>query len=88
MHYRWSCGCTGFTFQQEAGSLSAAPGDLINSLATVSVTLIPVSSTADAGLTCEIVEISAATHLPLRILGYGGPTLVRKIDFSNVKLQG
>ena len=41
---------------------------------------------ASAGLTREVIEISNATHFPLRVLGYQGSTLVRKIDFVDVKL--
>ena len=49
--------------------------------------LIPAGSVTSAGLTREVVELSALTHLPLRVLGYEGSTLVRRIDFSNVKLR-
>jgi hypothetical protein len=73
--------------QQEAGSLSEAPGEVIDGVAVNAVTLIPAGSAADAGLTREVVELSAVTHLPMRVLGYDGSTLVRKVDFSNIKLQ-
>jgi hypothetical protein len=51
------------------------------------VSLIPTSSVADAGLTYEIIEISKTTNFPMRVLGYEGRTLVRRVDYSNVKLE-
>jgi hypothetical protein len=38
----------------------------------------------DTGLTLEVVDLSKVTHLPVRLSGYEGSTLVRTIDFSNV----
>ncbi len=73
--------------QQQAGSLTEAPGEVIDGVAVNAVTLIPGQSATDAGLTREVVELSTVTHLPLRVLGYAGSTLVRKLDFSNIKLQ-
>jgi hypothetical protein len=73
--------------EQQAGNLSEAPGEVIGGVAVNAVILIPAGSVTDAGLTREVVELSALTHLPLRVLGYEGSTLVRRIDFSNVKLQ-
>ena len=72
---------------QQGGSLSEAPGEVIDGIPVNAVTLIPAQSGADAGLTREVVELSAVTHLPVRVLGYAGPTLVRRLDFSNIKLQ-
>ncbi len=68
-------------------SVSDAPGDLIDGVLTDAVTLIPLDPAADAGLSREIVEISPTTHLPMRVLGYDGPTVVRQIDFADVKLE-
>jgi len=73
--------------QREAGSLSEAPGELIDGVATNAVTLTLAGSSTDAGLTREVVELSAVTHLPMRVLGYEGSALVRDVEFSNVKLQ-
>jgi outer membrane lipoprotein-sorting protein len=70
-----------------AGSVSEAAGPVIDGVSTETVTLVPTSSVTDAGLTLEIVDISSATNLPIRVLGYDGPTLVRQVQFSNVKLQ-
>jgi len=68
--------------QQELGRLSFAPGGPINTL-----TLVPSASEARTGLTREVVEMSAATHLPVRVLGYTGSTVVSNIGFLNIKLQ-
>jgi hypothetical protein len=73
--------------QQQPGSVSEAPGDAINGVAVNAVTLIPSTSATDAGLTREVLELSAMTHLPVRLLGYEGSTLARKIDLSNIKLH-
>jgi hypothetical protein len=70
--------------QQTAGAISQSSGPLINGVATDTVTLIPAKAATDAGYTREIIEISRATHLPLRIMGYQGATLVRKVDFVSV----
>lgn len=70
----------------QPGVLSEAHGEVIGGATTESVTLVPTSPSADANLTREVIEISTTTHFPLRILGYAGPTLVRKIDIANVHL--
>jgi outer membrane lipoprotein-sorting protein len=72
--------------QQTSGPISQGPGLTINGVATDAVTLIPTHPTTNAGYTREVIEISRTTHFPLRVLGYEGPTLVRKIDFVDVKL--
>ena len=72
--------------QQEAGRLSEAPGGAIDGVPSDAVTLIPSAPAADAALTREVVEISTATHLPMRVLGYDGKTLVRKVEFSNLTM--
>ena len=74
--------------QDAAGILSVAPGEVIDGVPTEAVTLVPSSSGADAGLTREIVELSTTTYLPVRVMGYADTQLVRKIDFSNVKVEG
>lgn len=71
---------------RQPGALSECPGEVIGGVATDSVTLVPASPAADADLTREVIEISTATHFPLRILGYEGSTLVRKIDIADVHL--
>jgi outer membrane lipoprotein-sorting protein len=73
--------------QQSAGALSESAGETIGGLSTNAVTLTPASPADDNGLTREVVEFSSATHLPIRALAYEGSTLVRKVDFSNIKLQ-
>lgn len=72
---------------QQPGALSEMHGEIIGGVATEAVTLIPSHPSADADLTREVIEISTATHFPSRILGYEGPTLVRKIDISDVRLS-
>jgi len=72
--------------QQTPGKISQGPGLTINGVPTEAVTLIPTHPAADAGLTREIIEISSISHFPLRVLGYQGSTLVRKIDFVDIKL--
>ncbi len=72
--------------RQTPGTLSVRPGPTIGGVATEAVTLIPTNPATDAGLSREVIEISAKTHLPMRVLGYQGRALARKIDYSNVKL--
>lgn len=67
----------------QPGALSEAPGEVIGGVSTESVTFVPASPPADADLTREVIEISTLTHFPLRILGFDGPTLVRKIDIAD-----
>ncbi len=73
--------------EHQAGGLSMAAGDTIDGVGVNTVTLIPAASADDTGLTREVVALSAVTHLPMRVLGYEGSTLVREVDFSSVKLQ-
>lgn len=73
--------------EQQAGGVSEAPGNTIDGVRVNTVTLLPAASEDDAGLTREVVELSTGTHLPIRVLGYEGPALVRRIDFSSVKLE-
>jgi len=70
----------------QPGVLTESRGDVINGIATEKVTLIPTHPLADGHLTREVIEISALTHFPARILGYEGPTLVRTIDFADIRL--
>ncbi|MGB8205347.1 MAG: hypothetical protein WCE83_11770 [Candidatus Baltobacteraceae bacterium] len=70
-----------------AGTVSESAGPTILSVPTVAVTLVPSSPAADAGLTQEVIDISTLTNLPIRVLGYDGATLVRQIDFSNIRIE-
>ena len=72
--------------QQEVDRLSLIPGGTIDGVAANALNLNAIGSTADPGLTREVVVMSAATHLPIRVLGYDGSTLVSSIGFSNIKL--
>jgi outer membrane lipoprotein-sorting protein len=71
--------------QLTPGTVAQMPGAPIDGLATDEVRLV-TSPSADGGLTMEVVDVSKATHLPIRILGYEGATLVRSIEFSDVKI--
>lgn len=73
--------------QQEAGRLSFAPGTMIDGVPANALTLLPPASAA-GGLTREVVVMSAATHLPMRVIGYDGSTIVSDIAFSKIKLYG
>jgi hypothetical protein len=71
--------------EQTPGMLAQSPGESIAGTPTQALSLIPIDPTADAGLSREVIEISTATELPIRIEGYEGQTLVRKIDFFDVQ---
>jgi len=73
--------------QAEAGTLSEVPGEVIDGVATDAVRLSSTAPAANAGLTREVVELSTITHLPVRVIGYAGDVLVRRIDFSKVTLS-
>ncbi len=73
--------------QDTPGTISENGGPVIDGVPTDAITFIPTSSGADTALTREIVDISTTTSLPIRVLGYEGETLVRQIDFSNIKLD-
>jgi hypothetical protein len=73
--------------EQSAGSLLEAPGETIDGVSAHAVILTPASAAGDDGLTREVVELSTLTHLPIRVFGYEGSTLVRRIEFSNIKIQ-
>jgi hypothetical protein len=70
-----------------AGTMSVAPGDVINGVPTEAFTLVPTNAAADAGLTREVLDLSTTTHLPVRVVGYENTTEVRKIDFSVVAVK-
>lgn len=69
------------------GIVSESAGPAILDIPTVAVTLVPTSSATNTGITREVIDLSVPTHLPIRVLAYEGDTLVREIDFSNVKLK-
>jgi hypothetical protein len=72
--------------QQAVGRLSWSPDGIVDGIEVNGLILTPAGSTSDAGLTRQVVEMSTVTHLPMRVLGYAGPTLVSSVGFSNVKL--
>ena len=69
------------------GIVSESTGPTILDIPTAAVTLVPTSSADDTGITRETIDLSLPTNLPIRVLAYEGDTLVREIDFSNVKLK-
>lgn len=69
------------------GTLSESPGPTILGVPTAAVILIPNSPAAGAGITQEVIDLSTLTDLPIRVLGYGGATLVRQVDFSNLRIE-
>ncbi len=71
--------------EQTPGTLEQTPGDPVQGTPTQVVSLVPSDPAVDAGLTRESIVISTATQLPIRIEGYEGATLVRKIDFTDVQ---
>jgi hypothetical protein len=71
--------------EQTPGTLAQVTGEPIAGTQTQALSLVPSVPAADAGLTREIIQISSATQLPVRIEGYQGTTLVRKIDFTDVQ---
>jgi outer membrane lipoprotein-sorting protein len=71
--------------EQTPGQLAESPGEPIAGTPTQALSLLPSDPAADAGLSREVIEISTATQLPIRIEGYEGERLVRKIDFSDVQ---
>jgi hypothetical protein len=72
--------------EQTAGTISQ--GQVVDGGVVVdAITIVPAVPAADVGLTREIVELSATTHLPTRVIGYEGATLVRSIEFADVKLD-
>jgi hypothetical protein len=73
--------------RQEAGSLTQTLQADIGGVGIDAVTLMSADPAANAGLTREIVELSMSTHLPVQVIGYDGPALVRRIDFSKVILD-
>jgi hypothetical protein len=70
-----------------AGTVSESSGPTILGVPTAAVILVPDSPAADAGLTREVIDISTLTDLPIRLLAYDGATLVRQIDFSNIRTE-
>jgi outer membrane lipoprotein-sorting protein len=72
--------------QQQVDRLSFIPGGTVDGVAVNALNLAPAVAASDAGVTRQVVQISASTHLPMRILGYDGATLVSSIGFSNIKM--
>ena len=74
--------------QLEVDRLSLIPGGTIDGVPANALSMVSTGSAANPNLTREVVEMSVPTHLPIRVLGYNGLTLVSSIGFSDVKLSG
>jgi hypothetical protein len=72
---------------QTPGTIVEGPRGSVNGIPTVSLVFTPANPAADRGYTRETVDLSAAGHLPVRISGYEGSTVVRQIDFGDLKLE-
>jgi outer membrane lipoprotein-sorting protein len=73
--------------EQAPGAIAELSGDVVDGNPTAALVLTPAAPTLSEGLSREVVEISEATHVPTRVLGYEGPSLVRKVEFSNVEID-
>jgi hypothetical protein len=73
--------------EQTPGAISEYSGEIIDGIATDAVSLTPAVPASSAAFSREVVEISTTTHVPARVLGYEGALLVRKVEFSNVKIE-
>ncbi len=71
--------------EQTPGDLTQSPGEAIAGVPTQMLSLVPNEPASDAGLSREVIDISTLTQLPIRIEGYEGGRLVRKIDFTDVQ---
>jgi outer membrane lipoprotein-sorting protein len=71
--------------EQTPGDLTQGPGETIAGVPTQTLSLVPNDPASDAGLSREVIDISTLTQLPIRIEGYEGDKLVRKIDFTDVR---
>lgn len=71
--------------RQQEGKITQTTG-LVDGVQADEISMVPAQPLADGGLTREVVDLSAVTHLPVCVLGYEGAVLVRKIDFSKVTL--
>jgi outer membrane lipoprotein-sorting protein len=71
--------------EQTPGMLAQVPGEPIAGTPTQDLSLVPVDPAADDGLSRETIAISTETQLPIRIEGYEGSKLVRRIDFTDVQ---
>jgi outer membrane lipoprotein-sorting protein len=80
------------SFQSVADDLKSGRVDPIPVEATVDGVLadavtIGVTPAAPGGVSREVVYLSRVTHLPVRRDGYAGETLVKREDFSDVKVD-
>ncbi len=73
-------------FESTPGTLAEGPGPSLGGDATTEVTL-NASPPESNGVTKETLDISNATHLPVKRTQYVGSSVVKTEVFSNVKLN-
>jgi len=71
--------------EQTPGALTQSQGEPIAGIPTQMLSLVPNDPVSDAGLSREVIDVSTLTQLPIRIEGYEGGRLVRRIDFTDVR---
>lgn len=72
---------------QSRGQLSQSPGPVVRELATTQLSLTVADPAANGEVTRDVIDLSTATKLPVRVLRYVKSTLVKQIDFKDVKIQ-
>jgi outer membrane lipoprotein-sorting protein len=73
-------------FLNTPGTLSEAPGPTVQGQATTAVTLA-ASPAEPNGVTKEVLDISATTHLPVKREQFAGAALVKSEEFKDLKLN-
>ncbi len=74
-------------FQKTPGTLSETAGPSIEGEATTAVTLTVADPKANGNVSKDVLNLSNATHLPVRREQYVGTRLVKTETFKNVKLN-
>ncbi len=72
---------------QTDGQLSQSPGPVIRRLATTQLSLAVADPAANGGITRDVIDLCAASELPVRVLRFVKSTLVKQIDFREVQIQ-
>ncbi len=72
---------------QSGGQLAQSPGPIIRGLATTRLSLAVSDPAANGGVTRDVIDLSTATKLPVRVLRFVKSKLVKQIDFKDVKIQ-
>jgi outer membrane lipoprotein-sorting protein len=72
-------------FEETPGTLSEAPGPVIDSQATSAVTLAVTDPKANANVSKDVLYLSSLSHLPLGRDQYVGPLMVKTEKFRDIK---